>query len=200
MRKQRLLIATHNRGKACEISALIGGLGYEVVSASDWLPPLAVAEEKFQTFAGNALLKARHYHSLTNCISLADDSGLVVDALGGTPGVHSARYAGPAATSDELIEKLLLNLAGVAWEQRTARFVCAMALVGDGVSEVFEAQCEGKIAFERRGANGFGFDPIFYDPQLERTFAELTSEEKALRSHRGKALEAVRAFLASQRA
>ena len=132
MRKDRLLIATRNPGKVAEIADLVAGLDYEVVSVIDLDPTLPAPEEIFETFAENALLKARYYHERTGCLALADDSGLMVDALGGAPGVRSARYAGPDASSGELIAKLLAELAGVPWEHRHARFTCAVAIAGPG--------------------------------------------------------------------
>jgi len=195
MNRNRLLIATRNQGKVAEIVALLDGLGYQVESAADWNPLFPSPDETGTTFAGNALLKARYYHSLSGGLTLADDSGLVVDALGGAPGVHSARYAGGGASSAERVARLLRELEGVTAEHRTARFVCAIAIVDSGLERVFEAQCEGLITLEPSGSGGFGFDPIFFDRESGRTFAEMTMEEKAPRSHRGRALAAARLFL-----
>ncbi len=156
---------------------------------------LPEAVENGETFAANALIKAEHYHALSSLLVLSDDSGLEVDYLDGAPGVYSARYGGPGASSAQQIALLLDSLKGVPISQRTARFVCCLALVGNGIQTMFEGVCEGRIALEPRGANGFGYDPIFLDPELDLTFAELSREEKARRSHRGKALRKARTFL-----
>lgn len=195
----RLLIGTHNLGKASEIARLLFGLDFQVVGAADWVPPLPAPHEVGRTFSENALLKARHYYSLTDCLTLADDSGLLVDALGGAPGVHSARYAGPGATPSELIAKLLEQLEGVALGKGTARFVCAIALIGSGIERVFEAESPGLITCKPQGAGGFGFDPVFLDISVGRTYAEMTREEKLSHSHRGLAFSAARQYLAQLR-
>jgi len=195
MNRNRLLIGTHNRGKVAEIVASLDGLGYEIVSAGDWNPPFPVPDETDITFAGNALIKARHYHSFSGDLTLADDSGLVVDALEGAPGVHSARYAGAGASSAELVARLLREVEGVPGERRTARFVCAVAIVDSDLERVFEAACEGLITMKPSGSGGFGYDPIFFHSESGRTFAEMTMDEKVVRSHRGRALAMARLFL-----
>jgi XTP/dITP diphosphohydrolase len=192
---ETLLIATSNADKVRELEAMLGGLPGRILGLADLPQPLPAVEETGETFVANALLKAEHYHALTGLLALADDSGLVVDALGGRPGVHSARYGGPGATSEAQLARLLDELRDVPAEARTARFVCSLALVGPGVREVFEGTCEGLIAFAPRGAGGFGYDPVFIDPDLGLTFAELTRREKAGRSHRGRALAAARDYL-----
>lgn len=195
-----LLIATSNPGKVAEIAALLEGLGYRVIGLADFPQITPTVEETGATFAENALLKADHFHSLTGWLTLADDSGLEVDALGGRPGVYSARYGGEGTASARQIELLLGELKDVPEERRSARFVCSIALVGKvagrEIRRVFEGCCEGVIADRPRGSGGFGYDPIFFDAELGRTFAELTQEEKAVRSHRGKALRHARTFLA----
>lgn len=189
-----LLIATSNPGKVAEIIALLAGLPCQVIGLGA-LPPLTSVDETGATFGENALIKARHYHALSGRLTLADDSGLEVDALGGAPGIYSARYAGEGASDAVRVAKLLDELRDVPDAQRTARFVCSVALVGGKVERTFEGACEGVIAREPRGGGGFGYDPIFIDRQLGRSFAELTREEKAARSHRGRALAAARGFL-----
>ena len=191
------MIATSNADKVRELEAMLGGLPGRILGLADLPQPLPAVEETGETFVANALLKAEHYHALTGLLALADDSGLVVDALGGRPGVHSARYGGPGATSEAQLARLLDELRDVPAEARTARFVCSLALVGPGVREVFEGTCEGLIAFAPRGAGGFGYDPVFIDVELGRTFAELSPEEKSSRSHRGKALRAAIEYLES---
>lgn len=195
MEERRLLVATTNAGKAAEIARILAGLPLQIISLAG-LDPLPEAEETGETFAENALLKADHYHRLTGMLVLADDSGLCVDALGGAPGIYSARYA---ASSSEMVPKLLAALEGVPEEKRTARFVCAVAVVGEGRREVFHGECEGRIAFEPSGSGGFGYDPVFIDPETGLTFAELSPEQKAARSHRGRALEAAREMLSRER-
>ncbi|MGH9803139.1 MAG: RdgB/HAM1 family non-canonical purine NTP pyrophosphatase [Blastocatellia bacterium] len=190
-----LLIATSNAGKVAELAFMLEGLDCRVIGLED-LPEVPPSiEETGETFADNALLKAEHYHRLTGLTALADDSGLVVDALGGRPGVYSARYGGEDLSSAEQIELLLNEMKAVPDEQRTARFECCIALVGDGLKQFFEGRCEGLIARAPTGDKGFGYDPIFVDAELGRSFAEFTREEKATRSHRGKALSQAREFL-----
>lgn len=190
----KLLIATSNPGKIAELKALLSDLPCEVIGLSD-LSPLPLADETGASFSENAQLKADYYHALTGLLTLADDSGLEVDALGGAPGIYSARYAGESASDAERVAKLLDEMKAVPDAERTARFVCSLALAGPQLRRVFEGRCEGKIARAPRGSSGFGYDPIFIDPETGRTFAELTREEKAARSHRGRALAAARIFL-----
>ncbi|MFN0108315.1 MAG: RdgB/HAM1 family non-canonical purine NTP pyrophosphatase [Blastocatellia bacterium] len=191
-----LLLATTNLGKVAELRAMVADLNCQVIGLAD-LPKIpAAVEETGQTFAENALLKAEYYHRLTGLTALADDSGLEVNALDGRPGVYSARYGGKELSSSEQIELLLDEMKAVPDGQRSARFVCSLALVGESLSQLFEARCEGLIARAPRGNHGFGYDPIFIDEELGRSFAELTRDEKAARSHRGQALSQAREFLA----
>jgi XTP/dITP diphosphohydrolase len=201
-----LLIATSNNGKVAEIASYLGGLNYRVIGFDDLTESPPTVEETGVTFTENALLKAEQYHALTGLLTLADDSGLEVDALGGRPGVYSARYGGEGLTSTQQIELLLRELREVPDGRRTARFVCSVAIVGKLIvptgtesekecRQTFEGRCEGRIAHQPRGGGGFGYDPIFIDVETGCTFAELTREEKAARSHRGKALRQAREFL-----
>lgn len=196
---QKLLIATTNIGKVREISLLLGSLPYDVVGLQDlsMIPP--PVEETGTTFTANAILKSEYYFYETGLLSLADDSGLEVDALDGAPGVYSARFAGEDATDADRVQKLLELLQETPDEKRTARFVCSLALTGNWTGKVqtnvFEGYAEGLVAHEPRGSGGFGYDPVFFDREVGRTFAELTREEKSARSHRGKALTAAKAFL-----
>jgi XTP/dITP diphosphohydrolase len=192
-----LLVSTHNAGKTAEFARLMGaGRGdLRIISLSDLGMSIEPPEESGATFVENALIKARYYHSRTGLLSLADDSGLEVDALGGKPGVYSARYAGDGASGPEMIAKLLSEIAHVPDSERGARFMCALALVGDDVEEVFQGEARGVIAHEPQGSGGFGYDPIFIDPDTGRTFAELSAAEKAMKSHRGRALAALHLFL-----
>jgi len=198
-----LLLASGNPGKLREYRALAGS-GTEVVDIKlDLLPDFdrfPKFEESALTFAENAAGKARHYSQFTGQAVVADDSGLVVPALGGAPGVRSARYAGPHATDADRIGKLLHELRAQDGEggDRRARFVCVIALAERGrVLCVFSAAAEGDILDAPRGANGFGYDPVFYFPPLKKTFAEITQEEKNIYSHRGNAFRKLQEFLAS---
>lgn len=182
-----LVVATHNEDKAAEIRALLAPLGFKV----RMLPELTGApapEETGETFEENALLKARDALRLTGLPCLADDSGLCVDALGGAPGVFSARFGG-FSSAGERNAHLLRQMEGIS--DRRARFVCAVAcLFPDGRELLAEGRCEGEILAAPRGTGGFGYDPLFYLPQLSRTMAELTGAEKGRVSHRGAALRA----------
>lgn len=188
----RLLIATTNRGKLREVRAMLEGLPIEVVTLDEY-PTLPPPVEDQDTFEGNARLKALHYAKLTDCLTLADDSGLEVDALGKAPGVYSARYAGPACIDAENNAKLIGDLVDVPAEKRTARFCCAMALVQREVVLAIEiGRIEGLIVDEPRGTNGFGYDPHFLVPEYGLTAAEMPPEQKNQISHRGRALSAMR--------
>jgi XTP/dITP diphosphohydrolase len=184
---KRLLVATHNPGKAIEIRSALEG-EVEVQTLADH-PEIEMPPEDAETFEENARLKAEHVAAIVGVPVLADDSGLVVDALGGRPGVRSARYA-PGTDSDRY-EKLLGELAGAPADQRTARFVCAMVLARPGAESIVrEGTCEGRIGESPRGSGGFGYDPVFVLPD-GRTMAELSLEEKNRVSHRGRAIAAI---------
>jgi XTP/dITP diphosphohydrolase len=191
----RLFLATTNEGKIAEIRHALEELHIQLTTLRD-IEEFEVCEEDQATVLENAIFKAMFYSRYSDAITLADDTGLEVDALGGNPGVHSARYAGETATYDENNRKLLGELNGVPGDKRTARFVCVMALGFRGrLIKSFSGTCEGSIVTEPRGSGGFGYDPLFYIPSLKKTFAELTREEKNKISHRGKALERVHGFL-----
>jgi len=191
-----LLIATTNQGKVAEIRHALEGLGLKLLSLADFPNPPSVAEDA-ETFEGNARKKARHYAQWSGKATLADDSGLVVDALGGRPGVHSSRYAGEKATDEDNRQKLLHELKDVPEEKRGAAFVCCLALATpEGREIVVEGRCEGRITLAPKGENGFGYDPLFFYPPLGRTTAELSLEEKHTISHRGRALERLKQALA----
>lgn len=184
---KQVVIATKNKGKAKDFEALFTPLGFEVVTMFDVAPDMEI-EETGTTFEENAVLKAETLAKALNMIVIADDSGLVVDALDGAPGVYSARYAGDHDDEANIV-KVLENLAGVPEEKRTARFMCALAIAGPEMdtTTVF-GTCEGVILEEKRGTNGFGYDPIFFVPEQGRAMAELTPEEKGAISHRGNAI------------
>jgi len=198
--KRRLLLATRNPGKLREIRALLADLPWEVISLPADAPEV---EETANTFAGNAELKAHAAAQLpaegdARPFILAEDSGLEVDALGGAPGIYSARYAGPGASDAACVGRLLDALRDVPDEARTARFRCAMALLPpDGRLRTVEGTLEGRITHAPRGENGFGYDPVFLVPELGLTTAELPPEHKNRISHRGKALAQVVELLQS---
>ena len=178
-------MASANAGKIREIAKLLDGLGIEVVAQSDF--GVSDAEETGSTFAENSLLKARHAAAATGLPAIADDSGLSVDALDGAPGVYSARYAGSHGDDEANNDKLLQELAGV--DKRGAAFRCVATFVDyDGEALVADGEWRGEILHERRGAGGFGYDPLFLVPDCNCSSAELTQEQKNARSHRGQAL------------
>jgi XTP/dITP diphosphohydrolase len=183
----RLLVATNNPGKVREYQDLLAGLNVELYGLTD-LSITTEVDETGQTFEENARIKAAAYSRMSGLLTLADDSGLEVEALGQAPGVYSARYAGKGATDADRYRKLLAALDGVPWEKRAARFRCVIALAWpDGRIETFQGRCEGVIAFEPKGTNGFGFDPVFYMPEYNCTMAELPEETKNQVSHRARA-------------
>ena len=195
MSKAKLLLATKNPAKEREYLLLLQGIDYEIVTLAD-VGIDQVVSETGKTLEENAALKAKAYASLSNLITLADDSGLEVDALGGEPGALSARFAGEGASDKERIDYLLVKLSGVPGEERTARFVCVIAIASpEGDVKLCRGACGGIIAFEPKGENGFGYDPIFYLPELGRTMAELSVEEKNEISHRGQAARKARRIL-----
>lgn len=190
----RFVLATFNRDKARELEALLALPGLELVSLAEW--PGAVAPiEDGATLLDNARIKARAALALTGLPAIADDTGLAVDALGGAPGVHTARFAGPAATYEDNVRHLLHALEQVPASARAARFqTCCVAAFPDGREVVANGQLEGRIATERRGSGGFGYDPVFELPD-GRMLAELEHDEKNALSHRGQAVKALAARL-----
>lgn len=194
-----VVLATSNRSKASEIGRILEGTGVEVLSLAAF-PGVALPPETGSTMKENALIKARAVFRATGLPALADDSGLEVDFLNGAPGVFSARFAGVGATDEENWRKLLNELEGVPVEKRSARFRCSIALVGlDGKERCFEGVLEGVITGGPRGANGFGYDPVFFIPGEGRTSAELSPDEKNRISHRAKALDEFKRYLAARK-
>ena len=184
---KQVVIATKNKGKAKDFEALFGPFGYEVVTMFEVAPDVEI-EETGTTFEENAILKAETLANMLGQIVIADDSGLAIDALNGEPGVYSARYAGDHDDEANMV-KVLENMKDIPEEQRTARFCCALAIAGpDMETKTVFGTCEGVIAHEKKGTNGFGYDPIFYVPALEKHMAELSAEEKGAISHRGNAI------------
>jgi len=196
--RAQLLIATTNPGKLRELRSLLADLPLELLSLTN-IPSIEPVEETGETFTENASLKASGYARQAKVFTLADDSGLAVDALRGKPGVYSARYVCPDATYPDRIASLLGELASIADPNRTARFVCARAVSsGTGaIAFITEKSCEGHIAAAPRGTGGFGYDPIFVPDGYDQTFAELPVETKNRISHRALALRATRQFIAS---
>ena len=185
---KRVVIATRNRGKIRELQALLEDLGVELVSVAEMEGVPEVVEDG-ATFLENARKKAVEVARATGLPAIADDSGLEVDALQGRPGIYSARYAGQGASDRDNYMKLLKELEGVPEEKRTARFRCVMvAALPDGTFIWTDGTCEGLIAEEPKGSQGFGYDPVFYLPDRGRTMAEISKEEKNAISHRGKAM------------
>jgi XTP/dITP diphosphohydrolase len=197
----KLFLASSNPGKLAEYRALAAtsaaSFPVELALLTDF-DALPAFGENAPTFAENAAGKTLHYSRHRDGLVFADDSGLVVPALGGAPGVHSARYAGPQATNSERIEKLLREMRGKTGPERVAYFVCAIALAERGRAvAIVTDRVDGEILEAPRGSGGFGYDPVFYFPALEKTFAELPAEEKNQHSHRGKAFRRLLAALSS---
>jgi XTP/dITP diphosphohydrolase len=191
----KLLLATSNPGKIREYRLLLDGLGYQITTLTEEGIAKTVTESG-NDYEQNARLKAITYAQLSQLTTLADDSGLEVDALDGEPGVKSARFAGEAATNTEKVRLLLAKLDGVPWERRTAHFKCVIAIASQGGrTELCYGECHGMIAFEAKGENGFGYDPIFFLPEIGKTMAELHLEIKNQISHRARASQKARQVL-----
>jgi XTP/dITP diphosphohydrolase len=191
----RLLIATRNEGKLREYERLLAGLPVTLTFLSEERI-LEEVEEAGETFSQNAILKAEGYARISGLLTLADDSGLEVDALDGEPGVHSARYAGPQATDEDRYQLLLERMRDAPWEERRARFRCVIAVAEpEGGVWTTEGTCEGVITLAPKGEHGFGYDPIFYLPDQEQTMAQLAPEVKNRMSHRARAAQRIRPVL-----
>ena len=190
----KIVLATHNHDKEIELQHSLRGLGVEICSLSEY-PDIGEIEETGATLLENSLLKAHTVHGRTGLPAIADDTGLEVDALDGAPGVYSARFSGADATYEDNVNKLLSVMEEVSDDMRSARFRTVISFV-DGNQELWtEGHIDGKIIDFPRGNAGFGYDPVFYIPQLEKTFAELSTEEKNKISHRGLALQKLRKIL-----
>ncbi|HHV72209.1 MAG TPA: XTP/dITP diphosphatase [Clostridia bacterium] len=191
----KILLATGNEGKIKEFKKLLEDLPIQLVSLKELDRPPKILEDG-KTFLDNAKKKALELAKFSNLLTLADDSGLEVDYLEGAPGVYSARFAGENASDSDNNKKLLQLLAGLPLEKRQARFICCLVIAyPDGNYYVAEGKCEGLIAFEPKGQNGFGYDPIFYLPQLAMTMAELSPEEKNSLSHRAEAMRKMKQII-----
>lgn len=192
----KIVLATNNKHKVTEIKNILAGVSAEILTLEDF-PGAPQVEETGETLEENAILKARTICQFTGLPSLADDSGLEVDALDGAPGVRSSRFAGEGCSYEDNNKKLLKLLENVPWEKRKARFVSVVALarVPDGMVTV-RGEIEGLIGLEEKGEDGFGYDPIFYVPELKKTFAQLSLEEKNKISHRARAFNKARDLIA----
>ena len=189
----KLLIATHNRDKFEEISMFFVGLSMEIISLND-LGINTTVDETGNTFEENAILKANAYSKESGLPALADDSGLEVGALGGKPGIYSARYAGENASDEDRTALLLTKLKHIPINLRVCRFRCALAVsLPDALVNVFTGECQGRVTIKPLGFNGFGYDPVFLIPELGKTMAQVSSEQKNVISHRGKACHNARA-------
>jgi XTP/dITP diphosphohydrolase len=194
--RPRLVVATLNRAKGRELLDLLGAVPYELMLLAD-VPGATLPEETGATYAENALIKARAAMRATGCTALGDDSGIEVDALGGGPGLHSARWGGPDLDDDARNALLLERLRNVPAERRTARYRCVIAIVEPGGRErVVEGTVEGRIAEVPEGTGGFGYDPLFFYPPFGRTFGVVSAADKHRVSHRAVAARAARALLA----
>jgi XTP/dITP diphosphohydrolase len=196
--RPELLIATSNKGKIIEYQSLLAPIGLRLRNMAEF-PEIGEVEETGATFSDNAVLKARAYAGQTGLWALADDSGLEVDALGGAPGVFSARYGGEGATDAQRLERLLKELAGFGEQERRARFICVIAIADPAgrIANISTGKCEGLIARAPRGTHGFGYDPVFIPDGYEQTFGELPSEIKQIISHRARAMKQAHSFLES---
>ena len=182
----KIIAATKNKNKLREFGEILKG--FEIISQEEAGVDIDV-EETGTTFEENSYLKAKAIYDITGITTIADDSGLCVDALNGEPGVYSARYGGEGYDDKGRFQLLLENMKDVPNEERTARFVCVITLVGDEGVLTARGECEGRIDYSPKGENGFGYDPVFYVDRFEKTLAEVTPEEKNSISHRGKALK-----------
>ena len=195
--KLKLLLATNNLGKARELAVLLEGVPFIITTSKEEDIVLDV-EETGATLEENAAIKAEAFAKASGLMALADDSGLEVNALGGEPGVMSARYAGPESSDEDRVRYLLSKLEDIEWGMRGARFRSVIAVAQpQGVLDLFEGTCEGVIALSPKGAGGFGYDPVFYVPSLGKLMAELTMEEKNIISHRGSAARKAVEYLKS---
>ncbi len=190
----KVVLATHNRHKVEEIRDILSGLDIELLSL-DSFPEIGEIIEDGETLEDNARKKARTVFEATGLLSLADDTGLEVDALSGRPGVYSARYSGEGATYERNNVKLLDELKGIPPEKRTAKFRCVISIIGDSIDEIAVGEIPGRIIDEVRGTNGFGYDPLFVADGHDITYAEMDSDLKNSLSHRARALDGAKKIL-----
>lgn len=193
----KLVLATHNRDKVAEMTAILSDLPINILTLEDF-PEIGDIIEDGHTLEENALIKARTVYKETNVSSWADDTGLEVDAIHGEPGIYSARFAGENCSYSDNISKLLKNIENIPAEKRTARFQTVIAFVGDKMELVSEGIVEGRITTEPKGVGGFGYDPVFYVPEKGKTYSEMKMTEKNQISHRGKAIQEMLKLLQSR--
>ena len=191
--KRKIVLATRNKGKMREIAEMLGDLPIQLLSLDD-VGFTEDIEETGATFEANALLKAIRVQELTRMPTFADDSGLECDALGGAPGIYSARFAGEHSTDEDNRRKLLHLMEGIPLEKRGAQFTCVIAYVNSG-KHLFAGECKGRISFEEQGTKGFGYDPLFIPNGYTETFAMMSAEVKNALSHRGKAIARLKEYL-----
>ncbi len=191
-----IVLATRNHDKIIEIREALADLPVQLLSLDDF-PQAPEVIEDGDTLEANAAKKALAIHHFTQLPAIADDTGLMVEALNGAPGVYSSRFAGPGATYSDNVQKLLRLMEHIPAPQRTAEFRAVIAFAVNGKTHLVDGRCRGQIAFAPRGASGFGYDPVFLVPELNKTFAELTLAEKNQISHRGRALAALKALFAA---
>lgn len=184
----KIILATRNFDKVKEIETLLKNLAVEILTLADF-PEIPDIIEDGQTLEENAVKKAKTVHDLTGLLALADDTGLEVQALDGRPGVYSSRYSGENATYEDNVNKLLKEMNGIPDNQRNARFRCVISIVDINIQKNVEGICEGRIATQKQGHSGFGYDPIFWVPKYNQTFAEMSLDLKNKISHRGLALQ-----------
>ena len=193
----KIVLATHNEDKCAEMTAILDELPIQLLSLEDF-PEIGEIEENGSSLEENALIKARTVHSITRLLSWADDTGLEVDALDGKPGIYSARYAGENCSYSDNIQKLLQQMENIPADKRIAHFKTAIALVGENMELVSEGVVEGMITTKPKGVGGFGYDPVFYVLDKNKTYSEMKMTEKNQISHRGKAIQNMIKLLQSQ--
>jgi len=193
----KIVLATHNEDKCAEMTAILDELPIQLLSLEDF-PEIGEIEENGSSLEENALIKARTVHSITGLLSWADDTGLEVDSLGGKPGVYSARYAGENCSYSDNVQKLLQKMENIPTDKRIAHFKTAIALVGENMELVSEGVVEGMITTKPKGVGGFGYDPVFYVLDKNKTYSEMKMTEKNQISHRGKAIQNMIKLLQSQ--
>ncbi|MFZ5516857.1 MAG: XTP/dITP diphosphatase [Candidatus Zhuqueibacterota bacterium] len=190
----KIVLATRNRDKLREIQEIFKSLPLEIITM-DYYPNIPEVIEDGATLEQNAIKKASEVHNATGLLAVADDTGLEVDYLDGRPGVYSSRFAGENASYDDNVNKLLATMQGVPDEKRLARFRCVISIIGNGIHELVEGSCPGVILTGKRGSGGFGYDPVFFVPRYNQTFAEMSLALKNEISHRGQALRLAKAVL-----
>ena len=193
----KIVLATHNEDKCAEMTAMLDEFPIQLISLEDF-PEIGEIKENGNSLEENALIKARTVHSITRLLSWADDTGLEVDVLGGKPGVYSARYAGENCSYSDNVQKLLQKMENIPTDKRIAHFKTAIALVGENMELVSEGVVEGMITTKPKGVGGFGYDPVFYVLDKNKTYSEMKMTEKNQISHRGKAIQNMIKLLQSQ--